>query len=134
MIYKFFRQETGEYEDVADEKWKWIATYNDGTLLKQFDNEGLFHQFKEIDQSKLLLFRLVSDAGMSKTLIFKPGWKLIHFYRNTVLENGQVHLRMTVMGYEKPGERFLLVVMPNDEVILTDDLENIGFDIGENNG
>lgn len=131
---KFFRQETGEYEEVADEKWKWIAVYDDGTQLKQFDDDGLFHQFKEIDQTRLVYFHLVSDTGTTKSLIFKPGMKLIHFYRNAVLENGQIRLRMTVIGWERSGEKTLIAIMPNDEVIVSDSLDNISFSVGEQNG
>lgn len=138
MSYRFFRQETGEYEVVDEHEivWKWVASYDDGTLLKQFGDDGVFHQFKEIDQPRLVYFHLVSDVGRTKTITFRPGMKLIHFYRNTVLQNGQIHLRMTVIGWEAPGEKVLMVVMPNDEVIVTDDLDSIGFNFvtGEQNG
>lgn len=134
-MHRFFRQETGEYEEVDANSitWKWIASYDDGSRLEQFDQDGVFHQFKEIDQSRLVYFHLVSDKGMTKSLVFKPGMKLIHFYRQTVLENGQIHLTMTVIGWERPGEKVLMVVMPNDEVIVTDDLDSISFNfaVGE---
>jgi hypothetical protein len=131
MEYTFIRN--GVEEKVEKEKWCWVCAYNDSTILKQFDDDGFFHQFGEIDQSKLLYFHLISDEGKTKTLMFKQGMKLIHFYRNVVLENGQIRLRMTVFGYERAGEKVLLVVMPNDEIILTDDLDNISFDSGGTN-
>lgn len=40
---------------------KWIAEYDDGTLLEQFDVSGKEHLFKEINHDKLVKFTLKSD-------------------------------------------------------------------------
>lgn len=35
-------------------QWVWLVVYKDGTQLKQFDDNGVFHNFtKEVDQSQV---------------------------------------------------------------------------------
>jgi len=34
----------------------WIAFYSDGTFLRQYEDDGSYHLFKEIDQSRLVKF------------------------------------------------------------------------------
>ena len=59
--------QNGQEVLVPLEKWVWIAIYKDGICLKQFDeNTGIFHQFKEIDQSKLNVFIMQSVQDQKK--------------------------------------------------------------------
>lgn len=134
-IFKFHRKETGKTEDVQCEKWRWIAIYNDDTELKQFDEAtGIFHQFKEIDQSKLKTFRMVSDKNpVGFYLLFQADkMKLIHFYRNVVFDymsKNPTRIRLYVFGYEENinGRTYkrLTCIMPDDGVVLTDDPSRI---------
>lgn len=81
-MIEFTKQSTGE--KIEKERWQWEAHYEDGTILRQFDSEsGFFHNFDEIDQKRLRLFRMVSDEVTTKfNVIFRPkDMKLIHFYR-----------------------------------------------------
>ncbi len=131
--YTFTRD--GIEEEVSPEKWRWVAIYQDGTMLKQFDDDFHFHQFKEIDQSKLSVFRLVKDDNsMNYDLIFNPeSMKLIHFYRHTQLENGAIKLKCVVFGYEKQyngeWEKSLQMIMPDDKLVTTDDLSNVAIGV-----
>ena len=88
-------------DEVEPVQWRWIAQYTDGSLLYQYDdNTNRFHQFKEIDQSKLGCFQM-TDGERVFTLLFSPGMKLIHFYRNIVLDFGgdEQRLKLYVFGY-----------------------------------
>lgn len=128
--YKFFRQETKEWIDTPEEVWAWEAHYEDGAVLKQFDDDGLFHQFSEIDQSRLAIFKMTSKIyPQTYSLLFSdPNMKLIHFYRNTVL-NATTDLeersRYYCFGYEKKiGARtykFLMIITPANELLVTED-------------
>lgn len=134
-IYKFHRKDTDEWEDVYPEKWRWEAKYNDGTELKQFDDEtGFFHQFKEIDQSKLHIFKMLSeDNPTGYQLLFNPvEMKLIHFYRNTVLNAltpEEIKLKTYIFGFEKIIDKkvykHLMFIMPDDGLLITDDKEKV---------
>lgn len=107
------------------ERWGWVAVYQDGTQLHQFDDgTGLFHQFAEIDQSRLETFSM-TNGYRTLSIAFEPDMKLIHFYRTAVLENGQVRVRLYIFGYEQEGRRVLQVIMPDDNVILTSDPDQI---------
>lgn len=121
---KFTFHRNDQPELVNREIWRWVAEYHDGTVLKQFDDEtGLFHQFAEIDQENLKVFRMVHDELPAHVLIFEPGMKLIHFYRNVVLDvfgPSRRRLRWYISGYEKDGRKVLTVITPF-EVVTTSD-------------
>lgn len=105
--FKLTNKETGKIEEVQREKWRWIAIFNDETKLKQFDEKtGVFHQFKEIDQSKLHVFKMVSDENpKGYQILFNPSeMRLIHFYRRAVLNymsKTPTRITLYIFGYEK---------------------------------
>lgn len=118
-------------EPVQLEKWRWTAVFSDGSELRQYDEEtGLFHQFKEIDQTRLATFHM-SDGITKLTLIFNPEtMKLIHYYKRYVLDVGGNNTKITlyIFGYEsttKKGVKVLNVITPEGEVITTDTVENL---------
>jgi len=127
--YKFFRKDQNTWIETPPEVWQWEAHYEDGTILKQFDDDGLFHQFAEIDQSRLAVFKMVSPRHPQiYTLLFSdPGMKLIHFYRNTILNAGtstERRTRLYCFGYEKKigskTEKVILVITPTNDLIITE--------------
>lgn len=133
-VYKYYREETKEWEQVKEEKWQWEAVYHDGTILKQFGDDGLFHQTRELDQEKLFLFELVSTEVKQRfTLLFKSSsMKLLYFYRrakewNTNKDIGQMYC----LGYKKniKGvniESFVFIT-PENQILITDDKEAVNF-------
>lgn len=130
-MYKFLRD--GKEELVKPEIWRWVAFYNDGTSLEQFDKNGFFHQFQEIDQSRLVAFKMVSpEHSQVYAIPFDPKtMKLIHFYRRTGLRVGTPdfkEVKFYCFGYESKGSKHLLVIIPNGEVIMCEDVNiiNIG--------
>jgi len=129
MQYKFNDTE------IPKESWCWEAHYSDGTILKQFADDGIFHQFKEIDQMKLALFRMVSNDGVTHyDLIFNPvTMKLIHFYVNSFLRDGKIKLRSYCFGYEKningTTVKNLATILPDGNLTLTDDRLNLMIEV-----
>lgn len=122
QTYTFNRD--GQSEVVQREDWRWEAHYLDGTVLEQFGQDGVFHQFAEIDQSQLQLFRMVHDTLPPFTLMFKAdSMKLIHFYRRVVLDymspNPQ-KITIYFFGYEQSGQKFTVGLTPH-EAVVTDD-------------
>lgn len=87
---------------VEREHWRWVAVYSDGKKLYQFDDRvQMFHQFQEINQEKLVEFRMVSDAiPDGHRMAFDPEtMKLVHFYRNRRTQ--QVDYKGEPTGEEK---------------------------------
>lgn len=128
MRWGFLSKETGQWEAVEPENWRWEAHYSNGEVLKQFDDSGLFHQFAEIDQSRLFAFKMVSDDKPPYTLLFPEGGKLIHFYRNIVLGMGTPNMRkirLYCFGYERNGVKVILVITPTGEAVITNDVEKV---------
>lgn len=130
MKYKFLKD--GNIIEVDKEKWCWEAYYTDGSFLKQFDDGGWFHQFSEIDQSRLKVFKMVGDG--CHTLLFSPKMKLVHYYKRYVLNFGTVNeKRFTayVFGYEvKINNRTvknLQVITPSGETVLTENPADINY-------
>lgn len=131
-MHKFIRPETGNLEEVEPEVWQWIAKYSDGAVLKQFDDAGVFHQFREIDQTRLNLFRMVCPGITNKpvySLGFVPGkMKLIHYYDRygeVGRNRGNTSITVYVFGYETITDKVLMMIMPDGEVIFTDDAEKV---------
>ena len=128
--YTFLREETNEKEIVQPEKWRWVAIYNDNTIIHQFDHEGIFHQLKEVDQAQLNIFRMMNaETGQTIDIDWHPARKLIHFYRNMILENGTVRYRLYVFGYETQiagtTHKVLMVILPDDRMVITENVNNI---------
>lgn len=131
--YEFTRD--GKPEQVSREAWRWEARYTDGSVLQQFDDEtGLFHQFAEIDQSQLHLFRMVHDTLPAHVLLFQPAkMKLIHFYRNIVLDymgGNPQRIRVYCFGYEHQDARGnvhkVVTMITPQEVVVTDNPDLVG--------
>jgi len=147
-------QNIDTWEHVLEETWQWEAHYDDGTVLKQFDDTQkapeqygseayVFHQVKEIDQTKLHVFKMVNPQAQKEyTLIFNPQYmKLVHFYRHptlNMLTPAEIKIKLYCFGYKilikRPGEYGGDIALPNynvitptDELIITDDIEKIVF-------
>lgn len=126
QTYKFIRN--GVAEKVQREAWRWQAHYTDGSVLKQFDDDGIFHQFAEIDQSRLMWFKMVHDTAPEQILIFPEGAKLVHKYINTILNAGTVderRIRLYAFGYQLNGQNHFIAILPDNTVVVTDDFNNI---------
>lgn len=127
-MHRFFRPETGEWESVANERWQWIAVYGDGTFLKQFDDTGIFHQFKEIDQEKLTIFSMVSGTKQIN-VEFKPDkMKLIHFYQihgRRFPCGPDMQYKLYCFGYAMNGINHIFVILPDDNIAITDDADKV---------
>ena len=128
--YKFFRKDLNTWIETPVEVWQWEAYYEDGNVLKQFGDDGLFHQFAEIDQTQLALFKMVSPHHpQTYSLLFSdPNMKLIHFYRNTILNAGTVsesRTRLYCFGYEKKigpkTHKMIMMITPANDLIVTED-------------
>lgn len=128
--YKFLQKNTGQWIETEEEIWKWEAHYSDGSVLKQFDDDLNFHQFIEIDQSRLALFKMTSSVyPQVYTLVFSdPTMKLIHFYRNTVLNTGtpdEKKIRLYCFGYEQvigpKNHKVIMIITPSNNLIVTED-------------
>lgn len=116
-------------ENVNLEKWRWEAYYRDDSVLFQFDdNDKTFHQFNEIDQQHLSVFKMVSDTEKPVTVLFPAGGKLVHKYVNTILNAGtpdEQRSRMYAFGYQFQGQNHFVVITPTNEVVITDDFDNV---------
>lgn len=127
--YKFFRKDLNQWITASEEEWQWEAYYEDGKTLKQFGDDGIFHQFAEIDQSQLAVFKMTSPRhAHSYTLLFSdPDMKLIHFYRVTILNAGTTSQRLTKLycfGYEKKvgqkTQKLIMAITPTNGLLITE--------------
>lgn len=116
-----FTNSEGKYIDL--EKFVWIAFYNDNTSLSQFDTDTqTYHYFREIEQSKLIVFRIL-DTSNNQTydLQFDSAtMKLIHFYRTLVVKGASTtNIRITCFGYETDAGVVINVILPDGRLITT---------------
>lgn len=120
--YTFLRD--GVEEKVELERWAWGVVYKDGTELHQFDGEGRFHQFKEIDQSKVDMFVMHQPEGDRRIDMPIAGdVQIFHFYRHYILDQGGQNprrVKVYVFGWKDThsGVASYNYILP-DERILT---------------
>lgn len=137
---RFYIKNTKEGEiEIPEETWGWIAEYKNGLILEQFEKTvkkdsgivGSFHSFYEIDQSQLKYFKMVFMPlpAVSYKIAFNPEtMKLVHFYRNTVLESGtpmERKYRTYCFGYEKDSGITLNCILPDNSLLITDNKDFI---------
>ena len=112
-------------EPVQEERWTWVAVYNDETTLVQFDRtDETYHYFDEIDKDKVVRFGLANHQTGKTALIEIPsGAKLIHYYDNLIqhpLGGTAIHHRLYCFGYQLGKDKKLLTVLPNDFIVEAD--------------
>jgi hypothetical protein len=131
-MYKY-KNKNNEIEDVAPEKWGWGVVYKDDTELKQFDDNGYFHCFEEINKSEVKLFVLynLEDSKKRIDLVISDGMQLIHFYRNIKTWYNEEFVKVYVFGYKKGEDRNILFVLPDGRIIMSnrDDIDLSKFNI-----
>lgn len=112
MIYYF-----GD-EIVPEEKWKWVATYKDGSVLRQFDN-GVFHQLREVDADNLSAWS-ITDGTHTISVDMTEDMTPVHFYRRNVShEVGSDSKTVSTIygfGYQTEEDQYLYMVHDNDDV------------------
>lgn len=115
-------------EEVDIVRWVWSVTYNDGTELKQYDDNGVFHQFKEIDQDKVNIFKMTNtETGKHFSIIKTAGMQIFHFYRNIgTMVDGANTRRIFVFGYKENGSTHYNYII-DDEIIMSSQEVNIKF-------
>jgi hypothetical protein len=81
--------------------YTWVGTYNDGTCIKQIDDQGQEHLFKEIDQSRLISIAWVSsNPSLPKFCLHLAPWqRIILFKRHTVSSSGR-HSVLFFLGWQ----------------------------------
>lgn len=121
------------------ERWVWQAIYTDHTILDQYDEQGVFHQIREIEQDRLLLMVLrkvdritgyAIDSKQRLTIPWQPGMRFIHFHNQYFLNVGNPDdnvirkVRVCGFGYQRlvdgKNEKSVMYVDPHDNIYLSD--------------
>lgn len=113
---------------VKEEAWKWSVEYADGSVLSQFDKDGTFHMFKEIEAHRASKW-VISNGDKNISIDVSPEMKLIHFYRRrkTATMEGEELSSSTIycFGYETPEEKIIHMIYPNDVVVTARDADAV---------
>jgi hypothetical protein len=100
--------------------------YIGGEVLKQFGDDGTFHQVSEIDQVRLKEVRVVPTAGGKPIILqWKPGRVLVHFYRVIHIMTGTQDasiVRLYCVGYEDGNCRVVVTIAPDDSIAISDEV------------
>lgn len=128
--------------------YHWVVRHKDGSILRQFNEDGSENSFKDIDQKNLNEFHLIpSMQGTLKglksfVLHLDPSQKLIYRRRNYIRSDGERWL-VYVLGWQvlsiwqrfkrmlvKPkremiykGKKFILFICPDGTTHISEDFE-----------
>lgn len=72
----------------------WEAVYNDGSTLKQFNDDGSENSFGDINQDELFEFRLFHDGRVLSLFLPTGTFGLNGFLYNTDVSNLDVNYRL----------------------------------------
>lgn len=113
--------------EIPLERWIWAVIYKDGSEFVQFDKQGNFHQFKEIELSEVARFTMINTADITKqySIEISDDLKPIHRYCQTVLHAQtpqEIKLTSYVFGYySKSTERSMYhFILPDDRLVITE--------------
>lgn len=126
----FFLQKNEEIK-VPLEAWSWHVVYKDGTQMHQFDRapdtngKYWFHQFNNIDQTKVIMFEMVStkDPRLRFSIdVTKEMSQIFCFYRRSRLEVGtenEKHITFYVFGYVLGGKSVYHFILPDNRMVIS---------------
>lgn len=123
---KWIFNRNGIEEEVEPRTWVWGVVYDNDTELKQYEEDGTFHQFQEIDQDRVRLFVIykLDDPTKRFDLVKTEGMKLFCFYLKTKPSYLPDFVTTTVFGYEKNKQKHFIFILNDDRVVVSD-IENI---------
>lgn len=108
-------------EEVNPERWGWGVIYKDDTELKQFGDDGVFHQFREIETEKVKMFIMYQLDDMNKQIDMpiSEGMQFFHFYRNIRTHYSTKFSRVYVFGFKKNNVASYNFILPDDRIIIS---------------
>lgn len=117
--------------EIPLEKWAWHVVYDDGSELHQFDRDEdadgkrWFHQFKEIDQSRVKFFEMVNVENpklrYSIDVTMDVG-QVFHFYRRSRLNIGtpqETKVCFYCFGAVVNGTSIYHFILPDNRIVIT---------------
>lgn len=119
--------DTGQDERIELERWVWVAVYDDGSVFEQFDKDGRFHNFGEIDLMRIVSFgmRRANQDNVQYRIEIKPCMTPIHFYRHRHLDVNSPNYRYVktyCFGYKenKDGRasKVMMEILPDDSLLI----------------
>lgn len=133
MNYTFIDKKTGERASVPLERWVWGVVHKDGTELKQFDDNGFFHQIGEVEQERVKIFTMYQLNNPQKRvdLVVQPGMKLIHKYRNVKPFYSADFIRVYMFGYKLNNQYHYNFILPDDRIVQSpvDNVDLVQFEL-----
>ena len=128
MEYKFTRD--GKEETVPVEEWAWCAIFKDGTELRQFGTDGVFHQFQEAmakPTDALIMYR-PDDETKRFDVFLKEGMKPFHFYRHFVFAQGtaeETRAKVYCFGWKdaRTGAAGYHYILPSGNMVIGADID-----------
>jgi hypothetical protein len=120
-------REDGTIAEAEKEIWWWEAFYEDGTHLKQFGDDGQYHQSGEIKGEGLLALWMVNGERPPICIHWRPGLKPLHKYANSIIkgEFEEDFVRLYCFGYEEFGIEYWTVIMPDGGIVITNNTNTI---------
>jgi hypothetical protein len=108
-----------ERREVPWQEWGWATLMKDGSVMRQFDDDGKYTFIGEVDQSQVVMFTMYRlDAEDTRIDIIVPeGAKLIHKQRKISISGPNMFQRVYMFGYKYKGNHHFNYIMPSGQVV-----------------
>ncbi len=90
--------------DLARDWLEWVAVYNDGSILRQFNDDGTENRYGDIDRKRLSEFHLVARDEDRIVLAYalEPGQRLIYRKRYSMSGiTGEKNWVIYIVGWQQ---------------------------------
>jgi len=122
----YLTKENGEKIMATPERWCWGILYKNHEELKQFGDDGIFHQVAEIDHNRIEMFTMYKLEDMGKRIdLLVEGKQIFHFYRQTVFNARTPEERKVtvyVFGWKNKDTKEVVYhyILPDDRMVISD--------------
>ncbi len=111
-------------EEIKIERWAWGVIYKDGTELKQFGDDGVFHYVGEIVQENVALFVMYKPADPTKRIdvLVPEGGRIIHKYKNVhahYFKKFEDVARVFMFGFKIGSHYSYNFILPDDRMVVS---------------
>jgi len=96
----------------------WKAVLDDGSVIPEYNQDGTYNKYQEIDKSKLASFSVFLN-GNTYTVDLSDKAKKFIYVKRTMQKPGRKPVDLYILGWQKGKEQSILYITEQGEAILS---------------